>query len=516
MTGEGDRRHVWLPLLAYFVLVGALVLTHDVWRDEVRAFSVATYSTSWLNMLENLHIEGHPALWYVILRAGYAITHSRLVLPVSAFLAAVGAAWVVLRFAPFNLISRLLIVFGVFLSYEASVVARNYGIGVLLLVTACAMFSRRASHPWALAGVLVLLANTSVHAAAAAAVILFLWLVIEPESGGRARIILPAIAIVAGIAVALSMATPSPDLAFAKPMMPVSFGSVLSAVLIDPGKGLSGFAAANITASSELPWARLGIDRAVMGRILTNVALLSVAWSLRRNRACLAALVLAIIGFEVVFHFVYQGSLRHMTIVAFVIVAICWIAIVTANPGNRAGERKAISLGLFPLLAIQTAALPFTVVRHVTKPESMAPALAAVIRSNPKYAEAVLMSEPGPFMETLKYYVPNRVYFPRQREFGYRAYFYNDEKQKREMTVDELLEIAEGVACSSRQPVLLSIGHRLFLTEDSGWARGPFGTTFSWTPAGKAKFEARVRPLDWFPGGTSDENYRTFEVLPSC
>jgi hypothetical protein len=205
-----------------------------------------------------------------------------------------------------------------------------------------------------------------------------------------------------------------------------------------------------------------------------------------------------------------------MAVVAFAIVAICWIAIVTANPQDRAAQRRRVSFGLLPLLILQAAALPFTVVRHVTKPETMAPSLAREIRTNPRYANAILMSEPDVFMETMPYYVPNPIYFPRQREFGSRAYFDTGTKRTRTLTLDGLVAIADSVACANRRPVLLSIGHRQFLVADSGSAVGPFRAAFSWTAPEKERFDARVRRLEWFPGAISDENYRTYEILPSC
>ena len=93
-------------------------------------------------------------------------------------------AYVMLRFAPFPYWVRLLAVFGAFLGYEFSVVARNYGIGVLLMLLACTIFPERRERPIRLAVVLALLANTSVHAAIASLVLAFVWLMdfLEPSS----------------------------------------------------------------------------------------------------------------------------------------------------------------------------------------------------------------------------------------------------------------------------------------------------------------------------------------------
>ena len=66
-------------------------------------------------------------------------------------------------------------VFGAFLGHEYSVIARNYGIGVLLMVCACILFRRREDRPLLVGLTLVLMANTSLHAALSALVILLVW-----------------------------------------------------------------------------------------------------------------------------------------------------------------------------------------------------------------------------------------------------------------------------------------------------------------------------------------------------
>ena len=68
-------------------------------------------------MLSSLHQEGHPGLWYVILRAAFEVTHSNLVLPVIALAIGVALAYVVLRYAPFPFWLRLMTVFGVLISH---------------------------------------------------------------------------------------------------------------------------------------------------------------------------------------------------------------------------------------------------------------------------------------------------------------------------------------------------------------------------------------------------------------
>src|SRR3954468_5367746 len=87
------RRGVMLA--AYTVLIAVLSSYHEMWRDEVRALTVATDPTSWQAMFAELHHEGHPTLWYIVLRAGYFAAHSQFVLPLAAGLAGIVSAWLI-------------------------------------------------------------------------------------------------------------------------------------------------------------------------------------------------------------------------------------------------------------------------------------------------------------------------------------------------------------------------------------------------------------------------------------
>ena len=76
------RRTEWLLLAVWLSLVLALLTRHVVWRDEVRALSLALQGEGVLGMLRGLRGEGHPALWYLLLRAGATVVPATALLPV--------------------------------------------------------------------------------------------------------------------------------------------------------------------------------------------------------------------------------------------------------------------------------------------------------------------------------------------------------------------------------------------------------------------------------------------------
>jgi hypothetical protein len=491
-----------------------------MWRDEVRAFSVATRAASWSALASSLHQEGHPILWYAILRIAYATTHSPLVLPVVSLAIAGAAAFLVLRFAPFPFWTRLLVVFGVFLGYEYSVVARNYGIGVLLMIAACIAFPARHERPIPLAIALGMMANTSGHAAFAGLILALVWLMDVFNPAWRHSLARPssiaALGIVAGaIALALISAHPSPPMAFALSPSQYSPARVMRVLLADPGLSLMGASRASVTGAGELPWARVGLDPEMMGRLLADIAIASVAWALRKNRACLLGLVLAIFGFEVLFRFIYTGSARHEGILAFLMISLCWVACTEPKTAGMPGRRRAIALGLLPLLVPQTLALPIIARRDFMHPESSSKAFGNFIRQTPPYHDAVLMGEPDYMMETMPYYASNRVFMPRQGEFNFRVYFNQGTKRRPDLHLGTLVDIADSLSCTSGQPVLLAIGYPKLLTDTAGEGHpGYRGLLFRWNSAERTRLFTRGRLVASFTGATTDENYSVHEIAP--
>ncbi|MEO7368259.1 MAG: hypothetical protein ABIZ36_09900, partial [Gemmatimonadaceae bacterium] len=368
------RAQVWMPFVAFVALTSFLATRHEMWRDEVRALSIATRAATWGTMFGDLHKEGHPGLWYAFLRTGFAITQSNLVLPVLALLIGALTSYLILRYSPFPFWLRLLAVFGAFLSYEYSVMARNYGIGIMFLLAACALFRSRDRHAIPIGILLALSANCSVHAAVASAMIVLLW-ALDLFDEKKETLLQPSslaglIIAIAGIATAIVSAKPSPDMAYATSLHQLGITQVLRSIIVDPGKGLKGVYVSDIAASGELPWIRAGIDPTIASRIVVDIAIIAIAWALWRSRKHLAAFAISILSFEMFFQSVYPAAIRHQGIVTFLIVGICWIAIQDKDESARDEFRRRMAFGLLPMLLFQTIALPIVARRHLMHPSS--------------------------------------------------------------------------------------------------------------------------------------------------
>lgn len=133
---------------AVLALQLALTLTHRPWLDEWQALQIALQSPTWPDLLANLRYEGHPALWYGLLRGLAAMLHSPLlVLPLAAAILAMATQAAILFAAPFARADRLLLATSEIVLFEFLTLSRSMTLGVACLVLALAVW-RRGSWSW--------------------------------------------------------------------------------------------------------------------------------------------------------------------------------------------------------------------------------------------------------------------------------------------------------------------------------------------------------------------------------
>lgn len=242
-----------------------------------------------------------------------------------------------------------MIVFGAFLGYEFSVVARNYGIAILLMMVACILFTRRHQRPILLGLTLAIMANSSVHAALAALVLAFVWAMDLFNPAYRPRLLRAAsiagiVIVIVGVVVAVVSAKPAPGMAFAPDIGSLDWGVLLRKVLRDPGASLAGsdYGGCRCCGQPALgpSWHRSRHCVARLRGHCTSVARVVAA----KNRACLAGMVIAMLGFSVLFRGAYTGALRHEGVLFFLFVSLCWIACSEPGENSTPNRHRAIAL----------------------------------------------------------------------------------------------------------------------------------------------------------------------------
>ena len=516
ITGRGDAlaapdRPMRLLLLALWIaLSGYLAVRHVVWRDEMRALSLALFGDSVGDMLRAIHGEGHPAIWYLMLRGAYTLVPVREVLPVLGWLSAAAAAVLFAWRAPFRPLTLALVLFSAFFAFEYAAVARNYGIGML------AMFGVAAAYPaWRDRGVavgllLAVLCNTNVPCCVLAALLLGFWLVelIGEEGlrwGPKYRIfILNALVAAAGAGLCFATVFPTVhDAAVIEHPGGVGPLAVLKA-LFTPASSF-GELVPPVIPTNEATAALFGV--LVFGAVLSLI---------RAPGAFLAGLA-ALFAFELFFQFVYPGYYRHQALLLCFLVSLHWL--VAKGRGGlwpeawRIAERteriaaagEAMFLVLLFLQVLIT--LTFLSTEAAGYPFSRARDLGRLVREQ-GLEGAPIMADPDVVAEAFPYYLPrNPVWMPRARRFATVVRFTKDDR--RVLTPDDYLADARALKVRTGRPVLIVLQNRLS-ADRATRTKEAYVWVFETTPDQVRRFEAATQRLARFGPAVTDESYDVY------
>lgn len=466
-AGTREQLTRWLVFLGYIALVVFTAAHHEMWRDEVRALSLAHEGTL-RDLFGELRYEGHPAVWYLLLRAGYFVTGSRLVLPALSLIVAAAAGYLLLRFAPFPWPQKILLVLGVFPLFEYSVVARNYGIGMLLILVLALLYPKRLQRPVAWGVLLALLANTSAHAAVIAVAVLlgtgwdFLAAWRTHATGPAPRIQArrvwfgAAIAIAGLIAARATVSTNQlPDEPGGMPRAQTVAHQMALAAL-NPGRYLG--------ALLPLPTVELGdsqgpLRRSTAQAVAIDAILVLMVVGLWGEWSLLLIVLTAITGSGALFRTVYGAHMRHLGLIWFVLVLVYWeLARRQRLDGAAARQHRrtwwTLAVPLTAVMVLQAVEGLRRVRQDAIWPWSSGKAVGELLQ-RPEYRDAVVMATLDYWLETLPYYTRNRLYFHNQRHFDshvrFRSPFFGDH------SLPFLLGAADTVAMATRSPVLMLV-----------------------------------------------------------
>ncbi|WP_132388900.1 hypothetical protein [Novosphingobium sp. PhB165] len=485
--------------------VGLLAAQHVFWRDEVRALTIATTGDTVSEMFLALRGDGHPMLWYLLLRSGYALI-GKAALPVISWLIGLAAVVLLIWRAPLSWGMRLLIVFGHFALWEYVVMARNYGISMLLMFVFAAAYPR-----WRLRGIwlvlpLALLANTNVHSMLLSWLLLGVWLLERwPRGGGRAevrdwalRLVLPAggILALASLACFLTVWPPFNDAAQG------AGGHNLLRAIAAVGLPGIGFM---LDADAGL-WIQLPFSAALL-------ASLFVLWG--RPLHFLAALA-GLCGMSLFFAVIYPGGERHQALWLVLLLTLWWMRLDADRrdgvdepaKGRDAVLRKAGHYGLVALLLRQILLTFAEVAASFHAPYSRAADLGALIAQRPELSRAIIIADPDYLIEALPYYAPhNLVWQIRRARFGAVNHF--TKNAQLDITLDQVTQTAEALHRQYHRPVLILLQHAPDACCTATIASGYNWTTHH-TPEMARRFLERTRMLARYDSAVTDESYAVY------
>ena len=457
------NRQRLLMLVVWLVAVVLLARQHVFWRDEVRALSLALQGDNVFAMLAALRGEGHPALWYLLLRGADVVFDTPLVLPGVALAVALAAMAVLTWRAPFASTGLALVMFSRFGVYEYAVMARNYGLTMLLLFVFAALYRRFRDRSLVLGMLLSLLANCSVHSLLLVAPLGLYWsidLLRDGVTRERVRHLAAnaALALV-GVAICLLTLFPAVNDAAARPESLASTLPRLALALLNPGAPFEQLLPmAVLTSRLPLP---AGVWHAGLSLLLFAV----VAGLVHRRAAFWAALV-SLLAYVALFTLLYDGYYRHDALWLVFVVVLYWLA---GRPGDDPRDRAkrwlarsgSVALAALLLLQVGNAALQATWLIDGAKPESRSRDFALWLESRPDLAGATIAADPDYLVEPLPYYLPaHRTYLMREQRYGAVVRFTHSARAR--LDLDDILQTAARLRSDNDgRPVLILLNRPL-------------------------------------------------------
>jgi hypothetical protein len=487
-----------------------LILGHVFWRDEVRALTIALDGDTVPAMLRGLHGEGHPAIWYLLLRGAHAVVPVREVLPVVAFLVSAAATALFVFRSPFRPAMIALVLASGFALYEYPVVARNYGIAMLGLFALAFLYPRYRDRGIAIGTLLALLCNTNVPAALLAASFLLFWLVElvceEGLSWSRKYGLFLVNAGLAALGALLCFVTVFPTVHDAAPIqLPggIGIGTIVWAVL-DPATSFSDL----------LPPAARGSEALAL---LFDLAMFGSLLGLVRAPAALLSALAALIGFELFFHLVYPGYYRHACLFLVFLITLYWLVAKGRGGGWRGTLRPAgardplVALGTSLFLLLLAVQVPIGAGRIVAgfrgEPFSQSRNLALLL-GREHLGQAVVIGDPDMFLEALPYYASNPLYFMREQRFGRFVRF--TRRVRTDLNLDDYLADGRALQARTHRPVVILLRKRIDRDSSPFHVHEAHIWNFSGSAAQIARFLAATRRIARFGHAVTNESYDVY------
>jgi hypothetical protein len=494
-------------LLLWLLIVIVTSAKHELWRDEVKALSIAIEPSWFWELPTAVKNEGHPILWYLILRVGFSVFHTPVILKVTSICIAFGAAVVFFRYGPFPVWQKTLFLWGVFPLYYYSVMARSYGLSMFLFFLFSAFYNRRKETPFLLACVLFALANTNVHSCILVGVLSVLWFwdefVITRGLLNTYRVIILSSAFTLvgiGILGAIATSLPTHETVLTEALS-LNTSEVLQALWMNMkhpgmhfGKVFPGF---TVLQRDVLVWILIA------GLLVQPVAAVS--------------LFVGTVLLGLFFTIGYPGSVYHQGLFIIYCISLYWI--VHQKQKTTKPKRNPIHhlhlvhnvscwVVVSVILSLHVILSVSQVKEDLLHDMSSSRAFGEFLETHPEYRKAIIMGEPDYLLESLSYYAPNSVYIPREGRFGNRVMFTRVNRER--LSLSELLGIAGEIRNREKKPVLIALG--LFdLSKYPGCElRYPPKKVFTVSSEGLTRFRAETDKIAEFKSAVLDENYEIY------
>ena len=153
-----------LLVAPFLLLLATNVWFHAPWGDELHAWGLILASSDIGDLFRRLHYEGHPGLWHLLLWWAAAVSMDPATLAAVHLAVASGILLLVAFHSYFSRAEKILLLSNYFLVFEYTVVARNYGVAMLLALVYGRIRAATTERPLLAFTLLGTIANTNIHA----------------------------------------------------------------------------------------------------------------------------------------------------------------------------------------------------------------------------------------------------------------------------------------------------------------------------------------------------------------
>jgi len=385
------------------------------------------------------------------------------------------------------------------------VIARNYGISVLLLFVCAAIYRNRLKYPFLLAFILALLANTNIHSAILTCSISFLWIwdffTENRDLSVKEKFLslcLPISIVLAGVLLCIIIVTPSKDIVATDIYSVKAHDVIISFIsaLLRPGQSFSSIVQVYI------PYF-----------VVSFLLYLCILGLLPRPNICLSAITCQI-AFCMFFDIVYYGSYRHQGLFLVYIIFLYWLYLESSGKEFISKiKRLLFYMGYTAMIILILLNLPKATKSmwdDIYMERSSSREFGRFLSSSEAYRNAIIISEPDYLIESLPYYVTNKIYIPREHHFSTTATWTT--KSDYNLSLGRLLSTALDIRAHYGRPVLIVLGHREVDNNRSGEKKYPIKKVFKWDDDDIENFKRLTILVAEFKNALSDENYKVFAI----
>lgn len=508
-----------LIFVVWFALTSALCWSETVWRDEVRALSLALQGENFVDMLRQMQGEGHPALWYILLRAVSLVIGSPVVLKIVALTIAAASAYLLVFRLELPRSIMLLSLFSSFSVFDYAAMSRNYGISMLLVFLIVLSWERGMRNGMVLGLLFALLANTNVHSVVLVGGFLAYWffdlILARPRPFLSAYRAFATAAAFAAVGVLLCVMTVYPTFndAGQNDLAGKNFAPLV----------LYAFAGAPSYFMEFYPdrILRLVLADPLLARVFASLMAVLIYGSLLRlaNRPpAMFAAASVLFGLSLLFTLVYPGNYRHQALWLVFMIGITALT-TSPRPGSAGiagveaagGVVKIGRLCFMILLALQVASGIEKVHQFLFTdiPLSRARDLGSFIQSRPDLKDAIIMADPDYLVEPLPYYIPNRTYLLREQRFG--AIVRYTRHARLSLSLADILQTARQLQQSEDAPIVILLSQRLDRIAAPVSLRESYSWLLSLTPEEISAFRSETTLVRRFgPVAGSDETFDAY------